>query len=169
MEENTQKDATTTPLETVRDILFGEQVRQQQQKHTELEQFIVDRVESLRTDTEKMFSELSQQLAQLSSALSQETQARESADEVLNQYMRQMDSNIEKLDAETKTSLGDLQDQLLNYADLMQEKMQGLQQDMTTTFNQEVDKLSRNKADKSSLASLLSGIASQLTDSEAGA
>lgn len=167
--DSTQAETSTAqqqPLDTVRDILFGEQSRAHQQKHTELEKLIHDSLAEMRSETDKMFADVGKQLDSINKALTTEVQQREAANDMLSQTISHLDSTLQQLDASTKTADGDLHDQLLNNVERIEQTIQNLHEEMTNTLNKEVEKLDKNKADRSNLATLLSGIASQLTEAE---
>ncbi|MGH1371253.1 MAG: hypothetical protein ACRBBW_04400 [Cellvibrionaceae bacterium] len=168
----TQQPKTEDDLSTIREILFGQQHRQHNQAQTDLEALIKTTVSDLKQDTKQQFKELNKKVDDLNNSLSKrldkeiatEVKARDKAVDGINAHLAQVEDSIAKLDASTTTADNDLQDQLLNQADAVQKQMDELYNEVTTALKQEVERLSHDKADRTSLATLLNGIASQLSE-----
>ncbi len=164
-------------LSTIREILFGQQHRQHNQQQTDLETLIKDSMADLKADTKQQFKELNKKVDDLNSALSKrldkeiasEVKTREKIVAGINQHIVQVEGVIEDLDKSTSAADSDLQDQLLNQADAVQKQMDELYNEVTSALKAEVNRLSHDKADRTSLASLLNGIASQLSETGQGA
>jgi vacuolar-type H+-ATPase subunit I/STV1 len=161
------EDGVITELETVRDILFGQQVRQHQQKHAELETLVNSSVQQLRDEMNSMSLEINARIDQVCESLAAEEQQRVTEIQGVNENLQAIESSIAQLEAACQTTDNDLQDQLLNHADQVKQQQQQLHDELTEALRQAVEKLSRDKADRTSLASLLSGIANQLSETEA--
>ncbi len=167
-----QESPTADDLSTIREILFGQQHRQHNQRQTDLETLIKEMVSELKLDTKQQLKELNKKVDDLNTSLSKrldkemaaEVKARDKIVEGLNDHIAQVEDSIAKLDASTTAADNDLQDQLLNHADAMQKQMDELYNEVTTALKQEVERLSHDKADRTSLATLLNGIASQLSE-----
>lgn len=163
-------------LSTIREILFGEQHRQHNVRQDELEQFIRASIDELKADTHQQFKELNRKVDQLNTAMNKrldkemtaEVKARDKVTNSINTHIEQVESVIAALDDSTSATSNDLQDQLLNQADLMQQQMDDLYSEVTSALKEEVNRLSHDKADRTSLATLLSGIASQLSETGPG-
>ncbi len=167
-----QESPTHDDLSTIREILFGQQHRQHNQRQTDLEALIKTMVSELKLENQQQFKELNKKVDDLNSSLSKrldkemmaEGKARDKAVAGLSDHLVQVEDSIAKLDASTTAADNDLQDQLLNQAEAVQKQMDELYNEVTTALKQEVERLSHDKADRTSLATLLNGIASQLSE-----
>ena len=164
-------------LSTIREILFGQQHRQHHQRQTDLETLIKDSISELKADTKQQFKELNKKVDDLNSSLSKrldkeiasEVKARDKVVASINQHIEQVEDVIESHDKSTSAADSDLQDQLLNQAEAVQKQMDELYNEVSSALKEEVNRLSHDKADRTSLASLLNGIASQLSETGQGA
>ncbi len=176
-ESNPAEVVSGDDLSTIREILFGQQHRGHNLRQEELEALIKSSVQDLKQETKQQFKELHKKVDDLTSALSKrlekdiasEAKARDKTTALINEHITEVEQVITNLDASTSAADNDLQDQLLNQADAMQKQMDELYNEVTSALKEEVNRLSHDKADKTSLASLLNGIASQLSESGAGA
>ncbi len=176
-ETNPSEVVSEDDLSTIREILFGQQHRGHNQRQEELETLIKSSVLDLKQETKQQFKELNKKVDDLTSALSKrldkemasEAKARDKATTLIDDHIAEVEQVISSLDSSTSTADNDLQDQLLNQADAMQKQMDELYNEVTSALKKEVARLSNDKADRTSLASLLNGIASQLSESGTGA
>lgn len=163
---------TADDLSTIREILFGQQHRQHNQRQTDLEDLIKEKVTELKLETKQQFKELNKKVDDINASLSKrldkemaaEVKARDKAVDRINTHISEVEDSIASLDASTAAADNDLQDQLLNHADATHKQMDELYKEVTTALKEEVERLSHDKADRTSLATLLNGIASQLSE-----
>ncbi|MAZ86479.1 MAG: hypothetical protein CL693_02450 [Cellvibrionaceae bacterium] len=176
-ESNPSEVVSGDDLSTIREILFGQQHRGHNQRQEELEALIKSSVMDLKQDTKQQFKELNKKVDELTNALSKrldkelanEAKTRDKATALINDHIAEVEQVMSNLDDSTSAADNDLQDQLLNQADVMQKQMDELYNEVTSALKKEVTRLSNDKADRTSLASLLNGIASQLSESGSGA
>lgn len=174
---STDKDALNQDLNTVRDILFGEQQRAFEdknhafeQKHKEIEALIDSSVKTLRDEIKQTKTQLSQDIADVKAALAQEEKDRLADNTLRATEIVNLDQSLGDLEKATSAGSDDLQDQLVALSNDIRKQLDELHDELTNSIQSETAKLNDNKADRSSLASLLNGIASQLagTPAEAG-
>lgn len=165
-EQTTSTPNTASELDTVREILFGAQVKQHHEKQSELEQLIKDSIAQLSAESDKRFKQIEAKIDDLNESLQAEAKLRDQSDDNLHQDLQSLLATVEKLDTTTTDASADLQDQLVNQAEQIYKQLDKVHTEMSEALQREFSKLNRDKADRSSLAVLLNGIASQLSDSE---
>lgn len=176
-ESNPSEVVSEGDLSTIREILFGQQHRGHNQRQEELDALIKSSIQELKQETKQQFKELHKKVDNLTSALSKrlekdiasEVKARDKVTALIGDHIADVEQVVSNLASSTTEADNDLQDQLLNQADAMQKQMDELYSEVTSALKQEVTRLNNDKADRTSLASLLNGIASQLSESGSGA
>jgi hypothetical protein len=162
--ETRVSEPSGSDLDTVREILFGAQVQQHNQKQDELKQYIDDSIAQLNAETEKRFTKIEAKITKLNDSFKDDSKLRNKAETQFHKELQSLLATIEQLDSTTSDSNTDLQDQLLNQADDMQKQLDALHAEMSNALQLECAKLNRDKADRSSLAVLLNGIATELSE-----
>ncbi|WP_075187748.1 hypothetical protein [Teredinibacter haidensis] len=168
-DDTLEADASLQALVQVREILFGEQVRQHDQKRADLEQQLVDTITTLRGDCDRRFAEVGTRLDTLMGALQEESEARQQENSALNNRLDDIDATLERQNTANKAAHVDILDQMDSLSIQMSQKLEKVESELNRSIQANVEKLTADKADRTSLASLLSGIASQLSDSNPAA
>jgi DNA anti-recombination protein RmuC len=165
-------DAGAANLEKVRDLLFGVQMRDYDRKFASLEGRILEATNELREDVQKRLSAIEQLLTREIDALNDRVKAEQDDRSAgARDLARQLDDtarNFEKktsqLDDQMARGLRDVRQQL-------HDQHQQLSDDLKRQADQILDRLAReshqlksDKADRASLAALLTEMAMRLTD-----
>lgn len=163
-------------LDTVRDILFGAQKRAFEEKnhayeakHQEIEALIQSSVQTLRDELKQATKELSKEISDVKQALASEEKSRLADNTLRATEIANLDQTLGDLEKNTSAGADDLQDQLMALSENIRKQLDELHDELTLSIQSETAKLNDNKADRSSLASLLSGIANQLAGGASGA
>jgi len=165
-------DGTAGNIDKVRDILFGGQMREYERRFVKLEERLLKETAELRDDLRKRLTTLEQYMKQESSSLSDRIKAEhddrtdatkdlaKEAKETAKAFEKktgQLDDHISKVQRELRQQLLDLQ-QRMN--DDLREKID----DVLARIGLEANQLRVDKADRATLAELLTEMAMRLTN-----
>lgn len=115
LDESIRKPEDVASLDTIRDILFGEQVRQVEHQQSSLQTELQQSIHQLQKDNNTQFQQLSYELERLHSLLNDESKKRLIETERLDKQARELHDNISvKLERATK----DLQANKINRKDM---------------------------------------------------
>lgn len=142
-------------LDMIRNILFGEQIRDLDRKHSSLERFVRVSINALAEDTQRKLDALQNDIKLIKDLLIEEAKARreenqgarhriEKSERMLDELAKRMTVEVAKLDQQMAVSRKDLIRQL----------------------NETAEQLRHEKADRKAVAGILNGMAKQLFDVE---
>lgn len=162
--ETTNAITTDQNLDMVRNILFGEQVRENEKRQAALERFVRVSINAWSEDTQKKFDQVQRELQVLKELLQDETKARredtQAAKNRLDELSRQTLELDKKQKADQSESQQDLDKEVERIEQLVASTRDQLQQQLTEAINQ----LRQDKPDRKALATMLQGVAKQLYD-----
>ena len=141
-------------LEMVRNILFGEQVRESERKHASLERFIRVSVSALNEETHKKLDELRHELNLLRDMLREETRNRKD-------YVTGARTRFEAIEQRGE----ELNQRVSHEVSEIGQRMDSLRKEMLEQLQQAAEQLRHDKADRKAVAALLNGMAQQLYSS----
>ncbi len=153
-------------LDVVRNILFGEQVKQTEQRRMELERLFEISISSLREETEKKFNNVSQELSALVNLLTDETKSRQSEFSQTRSSFNHLTHQLSQLEIKTQKEHSQLQEQIVNESNQATQYIKRVNEELSLKLEHAVAQLRHEKADRKVIASLLSGVAKQLLDSD---
>lgn len=162
----------TQSIEKVRDILFGAQTRQLEQKLTRLEALLQKEIANLRDETKITFSSLEnyikKELATLTGQIQTERDQRTESAETLSQLLKDSSNNIEKkivkLDEKNVKSQRDLQEQILQQSKELMTEIRAKHEEISASLEQSVNCLIEDKTDRLALANLFIEMSMRLKD-----
>ena len=182
-EDKTSKDvATTQPsdvegedaqsIEKVRNILFGAQTRQFEQKFDRLEALLQKEIANLRDETKMTFNSLEnyikKELATLTDQINTERDERTESAEVISQLLKDSSNNIEKkitkLDEKNVKSQRALQEQILQQSKELMTEIRAKHEEISASLEQSVNRLVEDKTDRLALANLFLEMSMRLKD-----
>ena len=140
--------ATDQSLETLRDILFGKQVRESDQRYENLENNLTKSINNLGNDLDKQVTRIEKNLEKLKDQL--DKQAAKTADEVKNQFSL------------TANNINELHEELTTERNNLEKKAIGWNEDIAKQLEIVHHQLLDSKADRSTLSQLLRGMADSL-------
>ena len=157
-------------LDKVRDILFGNQVREADKRFTRLEERLVKELTNLRDETKKRLdyleSYIKKEVDSLTERLKNEQAERDAAVKSLAEDHKNLASSFEKkfiqLDEQTTNSQRELREHLLNQSNSLQDDIRQKYEEILALLERESQELRREKTDRSQLASLFSELAIRL-------
>ena len=159
-------------MEKIRDILFGNQLKEFEKRFARLEDRVGRETEGLRTDLKKRFDTLEQyirsEVESISSRLKKEQESRNSANETLQEEIKSkmaaLDSRIEDLDAQFGDTTRDLRQQLLDQSKTLSEEVQAKAEEAAMHLERAVGTLQGEKVDRATLSGFLVELAVRLSD-----
>lgn len=157
-------------LDKVRDILFGNQMREVEKKLARLEERLLKECVNLREDTRKRLDSIEnyikQEIESLSQRIVNEQGTRDEGLRVIIEDSKKVTSALERkitqLDDNINTNQRDLRDQILNQSKDLQNDILQKYEEILSALQRESADLRNSKTDRSTLANLLSEIAIRL-------
>jgi DNA anti-recombination protein RmuC len=159
-------------VDRIRDILFGAQVRQYEQKFSSLEETIRKEVVNLRDDTRKTIetlekytrTELESLLSQLKNEQSERSDSASDLSGKLDNLNKSLDKKINRLDEKTNAGQHDLQEQILQQSKNLMKEIQQLHAEISATLKKAVEELRKEKTDRIALGNLFNEIGLRLKE-----
>lgn len=166
-ERSQQKQAETNDnLDLVRNILFGEQAKQTEERRMELEHLLEISVNGLREEAEKKFKDISKELSALVGLLTDETKARQSEFNHTRNTLTHLNHQLTQLDVKTQKAHSHLQEDVINQSSKASQNIKRINDELTLKIEHAIEQLRHEKADRKAIAGLLSGVAQQLLDND---
>ena len=159
-------------IEKVRNILFGAQTRQFEQKFDRLETLLQKEIASLRDETKITFNSLEnyikKELATLTSQIKSERDERTESAEAISKLIADSNKNIEskitKLDEKNIKSQRDLQEQILQQSKELMTEIRAKHEEISASLERSVNRLVEDKTDRLALANLFMEMSMRLKD-----
>jgi DNA repair exonuclease SbcCD ATPase subunit len=160
----------TGSLDKIRDILFGNQTRDYEQKFSRLEERLTKECSTLREDTKKRLdsieSYIKNEVDALTERLRMEQTERKEAVNELNQDFKNLIKSLEKkisqLDEQTSQTQRDLRQQILDQSKNLDDEIQQNHEEILAALEREAKELRTQKTDRSALANLFAELAVRL-------
>jgi len=160
--DNEQNDPAIDPsLEKVRDILFGEQVRDQNQRYNSLNQEFTKKVDELRNFTT---AQLEIQIKDNTSQFKNEQSEREQLGNEIFVKLDELTHSLSELDSKLEQTYEDLLDNIQVESKRLTEEMHDLHEKTMLHIKERTEQLQDVKADRSKLAEMFSEMASNLAN-----
>jgi hypothetical protein len=170
--------AANTPLtdansmEKIRDILFGNQLKEFEKRLTRLEERVGREAEDIRGDLKKRFDTLEayvrHEIESFSALLKKEQESRSKADETIGEEIKakltSVDGRIASLDAQLGDTSRDLRQQLLEQSKTLTEEIQAKAEQAALNLEKAASALQGEKVDRTTLSSFLVELAVRLSD-----
>ena len=157
-------------LDKVRDILFGNQVREQEKRFTRLEERLVKECTNLRDETRERLESLEmyiqKEVESLTARLKTEQAERDTAVQELAQEIKTITKSLEKkiaqLEEQSTQSQRDLRQQILDQSKSLSDVIRQKYEEASAALEREAQELRIDKTDRSTLASLFTEMAMRL-------
>lgn len=157
-------------VDKIRDILFGVQMRDYDARFAQLEARLLKESSALRDDANRRFDALeallTQQMAALGDRLSGESGSRGHAVQELSQRITDLVQHVEQrtrqIDDQAGQNLRDLQQQLQDQTRALTTEMGSGFDGLSATLDRQTSALRDEKADRASIAALLTDVARRL-------
>jgi uncharacterized phage infection (PIP) family protein YhgE len=159
-------------VDRIRDILFGAQVRQYDQRFNSVEDVIKKEIGILRDETRKTNETLENYtkkgleslVAQLKNELKDRADAVGELSGKLDSVNKTLDQKISRIDEKANAGLLDLQEQILQQSKNQLNEIQQMRSEITSTLKKAVDELRKEKTDRIALANLFNEIGMRLKE-----
>ncbi len=157
-------------LDKVRDILFGNQVREYDKRFSRLEERVIKECATVRDDTRKRLdsleSFLKNELESLSERLKHEHSTRDEAVKALAQESKEMTASLERklsqFDEQTSNSQREVRQHILDQSKSLYDEIRQKTNEMLAALEREAQELRHDKTDSSTLAALFTELAIRL-------
>lgn len=156
-------------LDLVRKILFGEQVKQTEKRQASLERYIQASVASLNEETCKKIDTLKSEINALTDLFDEETQARKTNLASTQENIGRVENSIDKLGHQVLKNHSELNERLVTEKNRLDAQMSDWRQDILQQLQDATHVLGHEKADRQSIAVLLTEMAEQLVADESEA
>ena len=159
-------------VDRIRDILFGAQVRQYDQRFHGVEEMIRNEVVKLREETRKANETLEQYtkkgleslIAQLKAEQKERSDSGSDLAKKLDNLNKTLEKRINRLEETTNAGRLDLQEQILQQSKNLLQEIQQLHTELTATLRKAVQELRKEKADRLALGNLFNEIGLRLKE-----
>ena len=159
-------------IDRIRDIIFGNQMRDYERRFVRLEERLLKESADLREDVKRRFDQLDQytrnEVDALSERLKSEHSARGAALTELTRELRDLAKTTEKrttqLDEHATKNARELRQQLLDQARQLSDDLRARFDDLAAIVEHEASELRADKTDRAALAALFTEMAMRLTN-----
>ena len=166
-----QLDDGTGNVDKIRDILFGANMRDYETRFKRLEETLLRESAEIREMTKKRLDSLEEYIKRefesQSQRLKNEREERTNNIEQQIRDLRDLSQNVSRRFAETNDFAAEahrsIREEILNKSNGLLEELQHRHQESTSTVERYVSELRNDKADRATIASLLSEMAMRLT------
>jgi len=160
----------TNSLDKVRDILFGNQIREVDKRFARLEERLIAELANVRDETRKRLDALEsyvrQEVDSLTERLKKEQAERDMAVRSLSEEQKNINLSLEnkiaQFDEQTTNRQRELREQILNQSKNLQDDLQQKYEEILALLKRETQELQKDKTDRSKLAALFSELAIRL-------
>ncbi|QHG14774.1 hypothetical protein [Nostoc sp. ATCC 53789] len=157
-------------LDKVREILFGNQIRDTERRFTRLEERLIKELGNVRDETRKRLDALEiyikQEVDSLTQRLKNEQTERDSQVKAVAEESKNIIISLEKkitqFDEQSTNSQRELREQILNQSKSLQDEIQQKSQEIVALIEREAQELRREKTDRSNLAAMFTELAIRL-------
>ncbi|OQX13502.1 MAG: hypothetical protein BWK73_12020 [Thiothrix lacustris] len=154
-------------LDMVRNILFGEQARENEKRLANLERFVKVWTNSVRDEMRKNMDSLNHEIHMLQDLLDQEAKARMADTATTRKHFEQSSKGIESLQHQLQSSDTTLNERITAEAKRLSQLMEEQRNDLLNQLKQATEQLRQDKIDRKMLASLLDNLSHQLAGDKA--
>jgi hypothetical protein len=159
-------------MEKIRDILFGNQLKEFEKRLIRLEERVSREAEDIRGDLKKRFDTLEayvrHEIESFSARLKQEQESRSKADEAVQEEFKAklttIDGRLAALDSQLGDTSRELRQQLLEQSKSLSEEIQTKAEQAAVNLEQAAGTLQGEKVDRAALSSFLVELAVRLSD-----
>lgn len=162
--DSVERSDEATNLATIRDILFGEQVKEVEQKRQDLHQEFKHNLSALQKETRAQFEQISADVQTLYRLLNDETDQRMSNNGETNQRIDKLKESLEESNAKHFEAQDSLQLKVTSEAQRLEQQTRQWTDEISEKLALASKELKSDKTDRSDLAKMLRGVAEQLLD-----
>lgn len=168
VEDSIKVSDEATNLATIRDILFGEQVKDVEQKRQDLHLEFKQSLSSLQKETRAQFEQISADVQTLYRLLNDETEQRMSDNGETNQRIDKLKLSLEESNTKHLEAQDSLQLKIMSEAQRLEQQTREWTDEISSKLELASKELKSDKTDRGDLAKMLRGVAEQLLDEKKG-
>jgi hypothetical protein len=161
-ESKTKVSNENDNLDTIREILFGEQTRDAEKRRHDTHHTLQSNITELQKDTKEQFEFLSKEINKLYSLINDESEARLVQRKERNELVNNLQLSLEHANSKHNEENNKLHEQLINEANKLEQQTAKRHAELSKKFEQASLELQSDKTDRGDLAQLLQGMAEQL-------
>lgn len=166
VEDSLRTSEDANKLSTIRDILFGEQAREDEEKRHSLHRELKANLGQLQQETQSQFEQVSSELKKLHSLISTETEHRITNNKSANQQIMQLQHTLDESKKSHQQAQSQLQQEFTQKAEELNQQAQQWHQELSEKLEIASKELRSDKTDKGDLAQMLRGMAEQLANGD---
>ena len=163
---------TPESLDKVRDLLFGNQMRESDKRFATLEKRLAKELDGIREDSRKRFdtlesfvkTEVDSLVKRIKSEQKERTDAVNAVAKELTGTAKSIDKRLGKLDERGQGEAQEMRGLLLDQSKQLRQELETANDNQSAARDEAVDVLRDEKADRSSLAGLFSELALQISE-----
>ena len=167
-----EHSSETGSVDKIRDIIFGNQMRDYDKRFTHLEERTLQEIKDLRDETKNrldtMQSYIQKEIDSLSNRLNTEQKIRtESLEKVANDFKvhtKAISESIERLEDQQSQDSRDLRQQLLEQSKNFSNEISKKHEESSAALDRSAQRLHADKIDRSTLSELLMEMAVRMSD-----
>lgn len=157
-------------LDKIRDILFGTQIREFEQRFSRLEERLLKENTNVRDDAKRRLDSLETYVRQEINSLTESVKKQQSArDEVIKELteahknqINAIEQKLEQVEEETSRSARELRQQILDQSNSLSDEIRDKFAEMLSVLERENQELRNDKANRSTLSALFAELAMRL-------
>ncbi|EIJ34354.1 hypothetical protein [Thiothrix nivea] len=149
-------------LDMVRNILFGEQSRENEKRLATLERFVKVWTNSVRDEMRKNMDSLNHEILMLQDLLDQEAKARMEDTAIARKHFDQTSKGIDSLQRQLQASETRLQHNLEQESNQLTDLLDEQRTELLAQLKQATEQLRQDKVDRNMVAALLGHVSQQL-------
>ncbi len=151
-------------LETIREILFGEQSRESEKRRHDAHHALQLNIAELKQDTRDQFEFLSAEINKLYKLINDENDGRLAEKKGTDQAIDKLRSSLEQAKIRQENESSKIHQQVLNESSRLEQQAISRHNELSQKLEQASIELKSDKTDRGDLAKLLQGMAEQLLD-----
>jgi uncharacterized protein YoxC len=157
-------------LDKVREILFGNQIRDTERRFTRLEEHLIKELGNMRDETRKRLDALENYIKQEVDSLTQRLKNEQlERDSQLKSVVEEskstsifLEKKITQFEEQNTNNQRELREQILNQSKNLQDDIQQKSQEILALLEREAQELRRDKTDRSHLAAIFAELAMRI-------
>ena len=162
-----QGEGSSAKVDQIRQIIFGSQMEEYEERFVALEKRLVDDARNLRVELMRRLDKID---AEIKAGLTNEQKVRtddfKKTAESIGVLSQRLDSSASGLEKQVTRLAGDVAAQIEQEVERRESDLEKAKNELQELIGKRVDLMLENKADRSLIAKLLSGMATQLADEQ---
>lgn len=164
VEESMKANDDANNLDQIRQLLFGDQVKDVEQKRQDLRQELKLGLSTLQHETRSQFEQISADIETLHRLLNDETEQRLNDDSQINARIDDLNSALQDANQRHEAAQSTLSNTFEQETKRLEADAREANKDILAKLDEAARELKSDKADRGDLAKLLRGVAEQLLD-----